>query len=347
MSHLDILIPFGLPPAELARDLFRDLNAPAFATLIARARRPAAHGDTASDDGFSRALPHERWLAEHFGLAPQNEENDSPRMAPALMRALGMRVEAGYWFVVNPVHFHIARDHLVLTDPRQLRLDQAEARALFEVAQSVFAEDAKTLLYGDAATWFVRADDWANLRTSTPDAASGRNIDIWMPHGEGERQWRKLQNEVQMHWFTSDINAEREARGIKPVNSLWLWGGAPASTQANASPYSDAFHLHGWMHALQASREGDAAAAIAAPRGLLMLDALLEPALNGDWGNWQWRLKEMETAWFAPLLEAIKSGKLARLDLRITDQTRLSAFTVDKRALYKFWRKPSLAPLIA
>jgi hypothetical protein len=347
MSHLDILIPFGLPPKELASDLFRDLNTPALATLTARARRIVERDDASSDDGFARTLPHEHWLARLFGLAPQAGENDSPRMAPALARAFGLATEAGHWFIVNPVHFHIARDHLVLTDPRQLHMSEAEARALFDLAQSAFADDGKTLLYGDAATWFVRADDWAKLQTSTPDAASGRNIDIWMPHGEGERQWRKLQNEVQMHWFTSEVNAEREARGMRPVNSLWLWGGSPASVQANASPYTDAFHLHGWMQALQPSREDNAAAVIAAPRGLLMLDALLEPALNGDWGTWQLQLKEMENAWFTPLLDALKSGELAQLDLIITDQAQRVVFSLDKRALYKFWRKPSLTPLIA
>src|SRR5687767_7350151 len=37
MSHLDILLPFGLPPAHLAPDLLRELKTPALATLIAKA----------------------------------------------------------------------------------------------------------------------------------------------------------------------------------------------------------------------------------------------------------------------------------------------------------------------
>src|SRR5690606_12665127 len=110
----------------------------------------------------------------------------------------------------------------------QLQLAEDEAQALFESALSVCEESGKSLLYGDAHTWFLRADDWQDLHTSTPDAACGHNIDIWMPKGQNERDWRRLQNEIQMHWHAHAINEQRAERGLKPVNSVWLWGGTAA-----------------------------------------------------------------------------------------------------------------------
>ncbi|RJG06477.1 hypothetical protein D3870_11045 [Noviherbaspirillum cavernae] len=353
MSHLDILIPFGLPPEELATDLFRELKTPALATLVARARRETPPAIRQSADGISRALPHEAWLASRFGLEEQMHVGGSPPIATAAMRALGLAHEPGIWFMLNPVHFHIARDHLVLPDLRQLALTERESRTLFDIAQPLFEEVGKPLRFGNATSWFVRADDWSRLQTSTPDAACGHNIDIWMPKGEGERNWRKLQNEVQMHWFTGSLNAERESKGLKPVNSIWLWGGAQASMDGAKSPYTELIHLDGWMRAFAQFGGNhlpgaDAGTVIAAApeRGLLLLDQLLEPALGNDWAQWLINLEQLEAEWFAPLLAALKTGKLDRLTLIPTHHARIAAYTTGKNTLRKFWIKPALTNLL-
>src|SRR5690606_5161801 len=121
-------------------------------------------------DPFARALPHETWLAARFGLAGQAMPDSSPPLAAAAMRAFGLDADDGTWFLLSPVHLHIARDHLVLTDQRRLELPEAEARLLFEEARDVFEEVGHTLLYGDARNWFLRADQWSELSTATLDA---------------------------------------------------------------------------------------------------------------------------------------------------------------------------------
>lgn len=348
MSHLDILLPFSLPPAEMAPDLLRALKTPAFSALVARAT-PHRHE---TFDAFSQALPHEIWLARQCGLANRLHPNGSPAAAPAAMHAFGLTPDAGIWFMLHPVHLHIARDHLVLTNQRQLALSDRESRALFDSAKPLFDEAGKALLYGDAHTWFVRADAWNDLQTATPDAASGHNIDIWMPKGNGERDWRKLQNDVQMHWHAHRVNAERELRDLKPVNALWLWGGAPTTIGAASVRYKEGFNLPDWMHAPAAlalrPAHGNTAAEIITlqpEHGLLMIDTLIEPALGGDWSMWLARFHALETDWFAPLAAALKTGKIARLSLIATHHTDLSEMTVGKHSLRKFWIKPSLAKL--
>lgn len=352
MSHLDILVPFGLPPAEMAADLLRELKTPALATLIARAKSPQRE----TFDAFSRMLPHETWLARQFGLDRQLHAKGSPPIASAAMQAHGAAADAGVWFMLHPVHFHIARDHLVLTDLRQLALQEQESRTLFEAARPLFDEVGKTLIYGDAQTWFIRADDWHDLQTSTPDAACGHNIDIWMPQGTGERDWRKLQNEVQMLWFAHPVNAEREARGLKPVNSIWLWGRSEGGTLATAdrpaAQYTHAFNLSGWMQALgqfaphQAQRATASDLIGAAPeRGLIVLDTLIASALAGDWSYWLERMQELESNWFAPMLAALDAKKIDRLSLILSHHAGLSSFTASKQSLRKFWIKPSLSQL--
>ena len=195
----------------------------------------------------------------------------------------------------------------------------------------------------------MRADDWAGLQTSTPQAASGRNIDIWMPTGAGERAWRKLQNEVQMQWFADELNEARELRGQKPINSLWLWGGGDAAATVAATGYACTFNLNGWPQALSSNNQqlGAASALLAAPggRALLLLDSLQEPGLNSEWGLWLAQMEILERDWFAPLLQALRNKQLRSLSLLLSGQERLLEVTTTATSLRKFWRRPTLAKL--
>lgn len=353
MSHLDILLPFSLPPAPLSGDLLKELNhLPAFATLTSRTTFIRAQPRREEFEGFHRALPHEIWLSRRFGLEKALQQSGSPPIAPALMQTFGLKVETGLWFVLQPVHIHIARDHLVLTDPRQLMLSEQQARVLFNIAKPLFEEVNLDLIYGNPDIWFVRADAWAGLQTSTPDAASGHNIDIWMPKGPMERNWRKIQNEVQMHWFNHSINEEREANRLKPVNSLWIWGGAFTGTEQTDVRPPVGFNFSGWPQAFQQympqhknAANPDELFTPESENGLLLLDTLLEPALSEDWGSWLNRMQQLETDWIVPLMKALKQGKLDSLSLILTHDSRLLQLTTTRSSLKKFWIKPTLAAL--
>lgn len=373
MNHLDILLPFGLPPTELTRDILRELNMPALATLVARAKGGSQHQQVM--DEFARALPHEVWLSQRFGLSTvfssgantnlntnfindvgtnsTDKPSSSPPVAIAAMRAAGLDTDQGHWFILHPAHIHVARDHLVLTDIRQISLSEQESRFLFEEAKPLFVEDRRTLLYGDANTWFMRADDWQHLNTATPDAACGHNVDIWMPHGQGDRAWRKLQNEVQMQWFENSLNEQRAMSGKQAVNSLWLWGGAsvpPIDSTSTPKYYSHAFNLHGWLRAFDhrplasGQNSGTVEEIVNTPgeRAFLLLDYLIAPALTGEWSEWIQQFQAMERNWFNPLLLAMQNGKLKQLTLTFTDNTRIGTSTTTSLSLKKFWVKPSL-----
>jgi hypothetical protein len=349
MNRLELLLPFGLPPPELARDLLRELKMPAFATLLAKSGQPTRQ----RYDDYSHTLPHERRRAQLAGLPTTDLLASSPPWAGIAMRAAGLRADSGFWFVLQPVNLHIARDHLMLADPRQLALSEADARSLFDIVQPLLAEAGHTVLYGDAQTWFMRADAWHGLQTATPDAACGHNIDIWMPQGAHARDWRRVQNEIQMHWHDHAINQEREMRGQKPVNSVWLWGGAACSAAGDAAANTPhGFRLADSTHAGNLSMiestivaspnellaHGDSA-------GLLTIATLTEPAMSGDWARWLDQYHALEADWFAPLLAALRQDKLTQLTLTISHNTALSSFALGKSSLHKFWRTPSLARL--
>jgi hypothetical protein len=238
MTQITLVLPFALPPAELAADLVRALKAPALAGLLSR----AAAEELPFDPG-QRMLPHETWLSRKLGLS----EDGHPAFAAAAMRGLGLDPGTDSWFIVNPAHVEIARSHLTITDLRQLRLSNVHAHELFETAKPVCDEAGKTLVYGDAHTWFMRAGDWRTLQTSSPDAAVGLNLTDWLPTGTGAAEFRKLQNEVQMLWFEHPSNVERESRGLAAINSFWPWGRSCPDVAVPATPLFAASVVPSWL----------------------------------------------------------------------------------------------------
>src|SRR5690606_28360247 len=154
----------------------------------------------------------------------------------------------GTWYIVNPAHIQIARSHSMMADLRQLGLSEEEGRALFEAARPLCEEIGHPLLYGDAQTWFLRADAWSGIEAATPDTVVGMDLSDFVPRGKQALPLRRLQNEVQMLWHTHPVNAAREAQRLAAVNSFWLWGAsqeAPRTAMRMAS-----FGVPGWMRGL-------------------------------------------------------------------------------------------------
>jgi hypothetical protein len=353
MAHISLVLPFALPAPEFASDLVRALEAPALAALLSRPsaqlRRPL--------EGAARALPHELWIARTLGLP----HGTAPGIAASAMRGHGLDPLDGTWFIVNPGHIQIAHSHLMLVDTRQLDLDEQDSRALFDTARVCCEEAGHSLLYGAPDTWFLRADDWDGIHTASPDAAVGMNLTDWVPTGAHARAFRKLQNEVQVSWYTHSVNARREARGQAPVNAIWPWGAASAASEhaqmlvARAAgklaprPAVSTFAAPGWLAALSdqrlASLDG-IAARLADDAGnggrLLACGNVAAPAIAADWHAWLQEMQRLEEALFAPLLAAVKQGRIKSLRLVLSHRDALLESTTTPMAQRKFWRRPVL-----
>jgi hypothetical protein len=323
----------------MAPDLIRALQAPALAALLSR---HAAHGLHAFE-ADSRVLPHEAWLAHALGLTAAPAE--AP-VAVAVMAGLGMVPEAGHWFLVHPISIQVG-NHLQMGDPAQLRLDEDESRTLFESVLPLFEGDGHQLLYGDARTWFMRADAWRGLATASPDAASGGNLHPWMPSGDPARAFRRLQNEVQMLWFAHPLNAAREARGLGQVNSFWLWGGADAPNRRRAQDTRLATTgVPDWLAALAGPERRAALPSQLRAGDIAVAGNALAAGLAEDWSSWLGNMQQLEEQWFAPLLAAVKSGAINDLTLVLSNRHGWSETRTGKLAQYQFWRPHTLKNLL-
>ena len=186
----------------------------------------------------------------------------------------------------------------------------------------------------------MQSDAWADFRTCTPDAACGHNIDVWSPNGGSARDWRRLQNEVQMLWHQHPLNDAREQNNHPRINGLWLWGGS----QANQSS-TDLLNLRTLAsHLTNTHQIFDISAS---EPSTYILDSLSSAALADDWSSWLHNMSVIDHDYLAPALAALDSGQLAVVNVILSDSTRLVHWSIARNSFRKFWAKPSLIRLAA
>lgn len=108
----------------------------------------------------------------------------------------------------------------------QLHLSMDEARALAEPLLAVFEEAGMRLLVSTPDHWHVQLPSGLTVPAfDPPEQAMGEDLSQHLPAGNEGRQWRILLNDIQILLHQHPLNAQRRARALAPVNSLWLWGG--------------------------------------------------------------------------------------------------------------------------
>jgi hypothetical protein len=363
-NHLHLLLPFALPAAADASTALHDIKSPALDRLIARATLV----ERVIGEDFQRTLPHERWVARQFGASPAGSAAaDEAPLAPYMLRADGGDPGAATWACVQPVHVRIAHDHLVLIDPASLELPDNDAAALLAVARPLIEELGVRIEAPQPSRWYLSGEGFGTLAGASPLRASGRNIEIWLPHeahsGERSRAWMKLQNEVQMAWFEHPVNEAREARGLPAVNSIWFH--AQGKAQAVKSPFAQVFSDAAATRGLGMSagvgvgappasfaefaafgaQPGNGMNGATGQAALVELDPFSAPYIEQDWARWNHAFASLETDWFQPALDALQSGALAELGLTLCGDTGSVTLAVTRGDLRKFWRRRVLASL--
>ncbi|HEV3428782.1 MAG TPA: regulator [Paraburkholderia sp.] len=362
-DRLHLLVPFALPSAAVASTALAGLQYPALSKLIARGRL----GDQVIGEDFQRTLPHERWVARAFGAAAPGSaartngaaaEDEAP-LAPWMLLADGGTPGDATWACIQPVHVRIAHDHLVLIDPASLELTDADAAALFAVAKPLIEELGIRVEAPTPQRWYLSSDQFGTLAGASPLRASGRNIEIWLPHeahsGQRSRAWMKVQNEVQMAWFEHPVNEARESRGLPAVNSIWFHaqGALRPVQRAFARVRSDAAATRGLALACGAELGAVPAAfnaqsatnSSASGTTLIELDPFSAAYIQQDWGRWNAAFAQLERDWFAPALAALESGELAELAVTLCGDTGSVTLNATRGDLRKFWRRREFASL--
>jgi len=137
---------------------------------------------------------------------------------------LGNEAGGYYWFYAAPVHLVLQRDSFSLATPAPLPLEADEIEALTSALNQHFNQNNRQFFWQDTI-WFLRLETNPNVQTSAPEGAVNKDINTFLPTGEGAMQWAKFTNEVQMLLFDHAVNIAREAKKLPAINSIWCYGG--------------------------------------------------------------------------------------------------------------------------
>lgn len=322
---LTLVVPGLIWPRQALADLAGGLPLPALSLLLGRGRLTHRAG--------SEALA---LLADALGGA-------APLPAAALRRlAFDRAADDADWLCLDPVCLRFEERRLVLDAPSRLALDAAEAAAL-AVSLAPTLADLGRIDVMAPQTWNLRleapAPAFADLAT-----AIGHGV-APLPADAAYGLWRQALNEAQMVLHVHPVNRAREAAGRPVVNSLWPWGGGGLPTPT-ASAHDAIWAADPVILGL--ARFRNIAATPLPPRFepppgksiLTLFDALASPARLGEALTWRDALMNLESAWLAPALDALRGGRLDALRLLAPGERNSVELVLKPRDLWKFWRKP-------
>jgi hypothetical protein len=273
---MHLLIPHAAPLSEAGVQAAAGLQLPNLQALLAGC--DAVERDDA--DACSLDPPHERARARALGL--QGAGGQLP-YAALQARADGLDVGESAWGLLTPVHWHLGTEQVSLMDPRGLLLDDAHSRLFHAAVEGLFTSQGYRMHYGAPLRWYIAHASLSGLPTASLDRVIGRNVDRWLGSSPALRPLRRLQAEVQMLLYTHPLNADRQARGLLPVNSVWLSG------------------CGAWQAPLGTEPDVD--------------ETLREPALAEDWPAWLHAWALLDAGPLAALRQRMQDGLPLRLTL--------------------------------
>ncbi len=288
---MHLMIPHASALDEAARQAFGALQLPHLSAHLAR----FSPADTWGSDEFSPHPPH------HLALAALRGQSEPS--------AAAWQVGAGpdlAWALMSPVHLAVGTDGVDVLPPAALQLSESEAARFTALLKELWPQDEgwqwQVL---DARRWAIgHATALDGLQAASIERAAGRPIEPWLPDSRPLRRW---QNEAQMMLHGHALNAEREARGEHPVNSVWI---------------------------------GDIGRSNGQPAEVTVDARLTEPLLNGDLAAWAEAWQQLDAG---PLAGELTSLTLCgeRFARRFTVQPQ-PFFTRLKRR----WQTPDVAAVM-
>lgn len=290
-----------------------------------------------------RAIPARAQLERHFTGLPQDWSAASLTRRVERDHAAGIDADTDAdgdttrWLRADPAHVRPDLNGArLLGIGERLALSQADVDALLPELQALFDDDGIRLDAPHPARWYLRLPPAFPVpHFSDPDTALGEDLFDHQPTGPEARRWRSLLNEVQIVLHNHPWNAARNARGLAPVNALWVWGEGvvPSHVTTDLALVCSDDDL---VRALALAGGGEARelppafAAIADRDGHALVD--LRHVRD---------LAALRRDWLEPALTAIGAGRLARLGLDSLDGRR---FQLARAHRLRFWRRPWTPP---
>lgn len=293
---MHLLIPFAAPPAHAAAQALSGLQLPHLSRLL---RRLSPAGRDEGDD-TSLSPPHERALAQSLGLT--TADGRIPWAALEAHRSGHPLAASGAWAMLSLCHWQPHANGIRMADPHTLDITPSQSETLLLAVQPYAREDGIELLDQGHGRWLAHGDAFADLQSASLDRIIHREIEPWMPRGPQAVKLLRLQNEVQMLFYTHAVNDERLAQHQKPINSVWIHGAGSCPVKPTVVSPTVAADLRA-------------------------------AALGEDWPAWQAAWQALDGARVADALRAAEAGQSVQLTL--CGERHAATFETQPRSLWQ------------
>ena len=325
MKHIHVVIPDLFLPESLAKDVCAGLSLPVLEKLLAR-----------SDAQPLPAQSLEAWLCGAFAIP-------YPAIAPVTLLADGLKPASDYWLRADPVHLHLNRDQMILQT--NVSPSKDEAQQLCAHLNQYFSESGMSFVAPHPQRWYLRLDDDPGLATHSVYQVEGRNSRFYLPQGAAALKWHGVLNEIQMALHGHALYQAHEARGVLPINSVWLWGGGRAV--ALARPF-DRFYGDSELAMAFAQAADIPYSNVSGEQGMVeevlyVWEGLGAALRRGDFHAWREAVLKLERDHLAPLLRSLAAGDIQRITLDVPQEEGSRRYELTRAMLWKIWKR--LQPL--
>lgn len=307
---------------------------PTLATLASRGKVRRVHATFDSDAATLR--PWQVSLLEAAGLGGTERAHPSA----ALTRSgEAQQISTDVWAHLQCVHFAAGLNDLAgVLLHGVAQLSDEDRNEIAAALQDLLRSDGYELHSSRSGDWLVRLPRALEVRTVAPEIAFTGPLDRALPQGRDAAALRRLMTELQMVLHEHPVNVRRARAGLPAANAVWLWGiGALdehlAECSAPNQPLPTAFGSDGYLKGLYLSYrqsvrdEQFSATVLANPESTSRRIVVLENVSELD---------ALESEHLRPLLNAMRAGSIARVELHL-DQWRIA---VNRSELRRFWKRP-------
>lgn len=228
--------------------------------------------------------------------------------------------EPGFWVRADPVHLQLMRDTVRIVPVAGL---EAERAAALVATLNRHFEGQCEFRAPHPDAWAMRCAP-APLDTRPAADIAGGDLGECLPGAP----WPALLNEMQMalHEHPANEGCEWE------VNGVWLWGAGELPAQVSAPWRSLAARDPA---ALGLARLAGIGAHAPAPSAAQWLESL--PGEGRHLAVLEDGAEALEALWFAPLLDALRAGRIGMLTLHAPESG--VSFEIVRGDLRRFWRR--------
>ena len=258
----------------------------------------------------------------------------------------------------DPVHFEVGMNDITLTDTIT-DLSESEAKEILELLNDHFQQDELKFVYGSNQHWYVTYPEEEAIQTTPLEAVIKKNIVGRLPSSDktndttrDAKNWKQIQNEVQMLLHSSEVNRNREIAGLETVNSLWFWGGGKPkkdksgfkmiftnndqlNTEIQGKMFAKAAACE-WQKLPENGEELLTQLQHKAGKSYVLLDQIQQAVIEENFDAYQLELTRIDEEYIKPLMQAWKNNQI---DL-IIDGADGSLIRPLRNPAWKFWKKP-------